>query len=116
MLRDFQQGVQNESFEAWRGGAVAIMITMATGGGKTVTYTDTAVQFDCPTVAISHRQELVSQSALAFNREHVPHSVIAPKEVIKQIIALEHETHGYSCFAARAAVRVAGVDTLRNHD
>lgn len=116
MLRDFQQAIQNESFTAYNEGAIAVMPTMATGGGKTVTFVDTAVKFNCPAIAVAHRQELVSQCALAFNRERVPHSIIAPKQVIQQIIALEHDTHGYSSYSSRAPVRVAGVDTLRNHD
>lgn len=116
MLRDFQQSVQNESLTAYHEGMIAVMPVMATGGGKTVTFVDTAVKFNCPAICVAHRQELVSQSALAFNRERVPHSIIAPKAVIQQIIALEHETHGYSSYNYRAPVRVAGVDTLRNHD
>lgn len=117
MLRDFQSVVQNAALQAYREPNVfAVMLNLPTGGGKTVVYTDTAVKYGCPVVAIAHRQELVSQGALAFNRERIPHSILAPKEVVNQIIALENEEHGYSTWCARTAVRVAGVDTLRNHD
>lgn len=116
MLRDFQQDVAARTYEAWREGANVIMPVMPTGSGKTVLFCKIAADFNAPTVAVAHRQELVSQAALAFNREHVPHSIIAPKKVVQQIIALEHEWHGYSSFNSRAPVRVAGVDTLRNHD
>lgn len=116
MLRDFQQSVKAEAYGAWQEGAVALMPVLPTGGGKTVVFCNIAQEFDAPTAAIAHRQELVSQAAMAFNRERVPHSIIAPKKTIQQIIALEHETFGYSCYNSRAPVRVAGVDTLRNHD
>lgn len=116
MLRDFQQQLKNEGYQAWHEGAIDICVTMATGGGKTALFCDIAREFNTPAVAIAHRQELVSQAAMAFNRENVPHSIIAPKDVIRQVIALEHETHGHSCFNSRAPVRVAGVDTLRNYD
>jgi len=116
MLYDFQQGVQNASFQAYQEGATVVMPVMPTGGGKTVLFCDTMMRFDCPSVVIAHRQELVSQAALALNRERVPHSIIAPKKIVQQIIALEHDIHGYSTYASNAPARVAGVDTLRNHD
>lgn len=116
MLRDFQQVVQNDSFQAYREGAVVVMPVLPTGGGKTKVYTDTTQKFDCPAVAIAHRQELISQGALAFNRERIPHAIMAPEPIRRQIIALEQDTHGYSCENARAPVRVAGVDGLRNRD
>lgn len=116
MLRDFQGHLKNEVYSAWHDAAIAVMMTMATGGGKTTVFCDIAQDYSAPTVAIAHRQELVSQACLAFNRERVPHSIIAPKPVVQQIIAFEHETHGYSSFHSRAPVRVAGVDTLRNYD
>lgn len=116
MLHDFQGIVQNASFQAYQEGAIVLMPIMPTGGGKTVLYCDTANKFDCPVVAIAHRQELVSQGALAFNRERIPHAIIAPKKIIQQIIAAEHETYGYSTYNSRSHIRVAGVDTLKNHD
>lgn len=116
MLRDFQSKVQNESFQAYHEGAIAVMPTMATGGGKTVTFVDSAVKFNCPAVIIAHRQELLAQSALAFNRERVPHGINCPKPILQQIIALEQETHGYSCYSSQSPIRIAGVDGMRNYD
>lgn len=116
MLRDFQQTVKTQIYQGWHEGAIAVMPTMATGGGKTVLFCNIAQEFNAPVVAIAHRQELVSQAALAFNRERVPHSIIAQKKVLQQIIKLEHDTHGYSCYSSRAPLRVAGVDSLRNYD
>ncbi len=93
-----------------------MMVVNATGGGKTVLFCNIVAEMNVPTVVISHRQELVGQSALALNREQVPHGIIAPEAIQRQIITLEQEMHGRSLFSPRAPVRVAGVDTLINHD
>jgi DNA repair protein RadD len=116
MLRDFQQHLQDQGFQAWTEGAINVMFNSPTGSGKTVIMADTIIKKDCPTVAIAHRQELVGQLCLALNREKVPHGIIAPKEKINQIIALEVDTHGYSRYNARANTRAASVDTLIRRD
>lgn len=112
MLRDFQSECQSNCFTAWGEGAVNVMLNMPTGGGKTVTFTDTIEKFDVPACVIAHRQELVSQACLALNRAGIPHSIIAPDKVIKEIIAVEREEHEYSKYSSRANVRVAGVDSI----
>ena len=116
MLRDYQQTVENGCFEAWNAGALNVMPVVATGGGKTVIVGDIILKLGVPTCAIAHRQELVAQLCLALNRENIPHGIIAPPDIIKQIVALEMEEHGYSRYSPRAAVRVAGVDTLIKRD
>lgn len=116
MLRDFQQKLVDDADAAWANGAINVMINSPTGSGKTVIMAHTIVQKDCPTVAIAHRQELVGQLCLALNRENVPHGIIAPKEKINQIIALEVDTHGYSRYNPRANTRAASVDTLIRRD
>jgi DNA repair protein RadD len=116
MLRDFQQKVKAETYQAWSEGAFNVMPVMPTGSGKTVTFCDIVREFNGPACTIAHRQELVGQAALALNRERVPHSIIAPKQVVQQIIALEHELQGYSTYNSRAPVRAAGVDTIIRHD
>lgn len=116
MLRDFQVQIKHDIYTEWQGGARVVMPVAPTGSGKTVILGEILREFNAPACAIAHRQELVGQLALALNREEVPHSIIAPKAIVRQIIALEVETHGRSYFSHRAPVRVAGVDTLLNHD
>lgn len=116
MLRDFQGKLKNDIYQAWHAGARNVMGVMATGGGKTVVFSDIVREFDQPSALISHRQELVGQAALAVNREEVPHGIIAPTPIQKLIVQLEMEMHGRSFYDPRAPVRVAGVDTLLNHD
>ena len=116
MLRDFQIVAKGGVNQAWAEGARNVMLVMATGGGKTVLFSDIVKEQDTPSALISHRQELVGQSCLALNREGVPHGIIAPKAIQHQIITLEQEMHGRSFYSPRAEVRVAGVDTLNNYD
>jgi len=116
MLRDFQQKGDADIFQAWDEGAINVMGVFPTGSGKTVLAGYVIKKLDVPTCAIAHRQELVGQIALALNREDIPHGIIAPKEIVKQIVALEMDTHGHSRYNSRAPVRVAGVDTLIKRD
>lgn len=116
MLRDFQQKGTDEIVQEWIGGAHNVMPVFPTGSGKTTMFSDILRAHDAPAVTIAHRQELVSQAALALNREEVPHGILAPKAVQRQIIALEMETYGRSFYSPRAPVRVAGVDTLIRND
>jgi superfamily II DNA or RNA helicase len=92
------------------------MGVMATGGGKTVLFCNIIAEQNVPTCSIAHRQELVGQAALQLNREAIPHGIIAPQAIQRQIITLEQELHGRSYYSPRADVRVAGVDTLINHE
>lgn len=92
------------------------MVVSPTGSGKTVIMGNIAAEEDLPTAAIAHRQELVSQIALAFNREEIPHGIIAPESVRRDIIAAQMELHGRSHFSRSSHIRVIGVDKLRNHD
>lgn len=92
------------------------MGVLATGGGKTVIFSDIVAEMNVAAALISHRQELVGQAALALNREQVPHGIIAPPAIQRQIITLEQELHGRSFYSPRAEARVVGVDTFLNHD
>ncbi len=117
MLRDFQQRIKADVYQAWQDTNVRnVMAVSPTGSGKTVILGNIIQELDWPSCSIAHRQELVSQIALALNREKVAHGLIAPKQIIQQIVRLEMETHGESFYSSRAHIRVAGVDTLANHD
>ncbi len=117
MLRDFQTNAKHDIYAAWQEPSIYnIMPVMPTGSGKTTLFCDIVKEYNQPAGLIAHRQELVGQAALALNRERVEHSIIAPKDVIKQIITLEHELQGYSVYNSRAPVRAAGVDTIIRRD
>ena len=116
MLRDYQRDCVDRIAQAWADGAANVMLTSPTGSGKTVVVGHIVKNTGAPVVVIAHRQELIGQMSLCLNRESVPHSIIAPKGVVQQIVAAEMSVHGYSTYDARAHVRVAGVDTLIKRD
>ena len=112
VLRDFQHALSNGIDEAHASGARHVMAVSPTGSGKTVVMGAKILQRDAPTCAIAHRQELISQISLALNFLEIPHGIIAPDPVIRQIVQAHMITHGASFFNARSQTRVAGVDTL----
>ena len=116
MLRDFQAEGKGNIIAEWNGGAQIVMPVFPTGSGKTVLTADIITDFDLPTVAIAHRQELLGQLALALNREQVAHSIMAPDPIVREIMKLQSEEHGRSWYSHNAPVRVAGVDTLIRRD
>lgn len=110
--RPYQTDVKNGVYEAWHTGARCVMPVVPTGGGKTVIVGEIIREFNVPTAAIAHRQELVGQISTALARENIRHSILAPKPVIRSIVAGHVETVGRSYFDPVSPVRVAGVDTL----
>lgn len=116
MLRNFQRILVNDVYNAWNTGAANVMMVSPTGSGKTVILGHILKQMSVASCVIAHRQELLAQLALALNREAVPHSIIAPEAVVRQIVSAEQELHGVAYYDPRAYVRVAGVDTLIRRD
>lgn len=112
-LRDYQVDVKQRVYHAWHQPNVFnIILTMATGAGKTTVFSDIVREFNAPACVIAHRQELVAQASLALNREGIQHDIMVPKAVKQQIIRAHHDIHGYSHYRGGWMVRVAGVDSL----
>lgn len=117
MLRDYQFELDARIDQAYTiPGVRNVMATMATGGGKSVVIGHRLRKFNGPAAVMAHRSELVSQLALTLNREEIPHGVIAPKEIISQIVRLEIDTHGKSYYRQSAPIRVASANTLAIRD
>lgn len=112
MLRDYQFKWKADVYAAWNSGARNVMGIAPTGAGKTVMLGDILKELGTPAAVIAHRMELVSQLALALNREKVQHSIIAPTATVRQCVQLQMETHGETYYRPQAAVRVASVQTL----
>jgi superfamily II DNA or RNA helicase len=111
-LRPYQiQGRANIA-AAWANGARHVLYVLPTGGGKTTTFAHIAADHDGPVAAVAHRQELVGQIAMAFAREGVRHRLIAPTNVVKNIVRAQTLELGRSFFDPNAHVGVVGVDTL----
>lgn len=112
--RYYQTGMKRDTVAAWDAGHDVVMTVLATGGGKTFVVGDTIKEIQLPTAAIAHRQELVGQISTALARENIRHDIIAPRNVIKAIVAAHMEEFGRSYYDPRSPVKVIGIDTFLN--
>ena len=64
-LRGFQPELERKIYDAWGTGAMNVMAVAPTGGGKTVLFSKILHDESGASIAIAHRQELVSQMSTA---------------------------------------------------
>src|SRR5690348_3342585 len=91
-LRPFQAELERRIYEAWNAGAVNVMPVAATGSGKTVLLSKVLYDEPGASIAIAHRQELVSQISVALARNGVRHRIAGAKKgsnLIRVISALQ---------------------------
>lgn len=82
------------------------------GSGKTIVFAEVLRKHQGASVAIAHRQELVGQMSLALARDEVPHRIIGPSDLVREIVQIHTEELGRTYYAPNAPCAVAGVDTL----
>jgi len=114
-LRPFQVDLERECCQAWNLGAINVMPVAATGSGKTVVLSKLLYDEPGASIAIAHRQELVSQIAVALARNGVRHRVVGAKKgsaLVRVITALQVAELGYSFLDPTAKTGVGGVDTV----
>jgi len=116
VLRDYQAEAERRIYEAWHAGARNVLLVLPTGAGKTVTFANIQRRMRAPSVAIAHRQELVSQISLALARYNVRHRIIGQPALIRACVQLHGIEIGTSFYNATAQVAAAGVDTLMRRD
>lgn len=116
-LRPFQSELSDGIAAQWAGGARNVLAVAPTGAGKTVLFAHKLRQHVGASVAIAHRQELVSQISIALARNGVRHRIIGPAELVKRVIVPLHVSEvGASLYDPNAPCAVAGVDTLIRMD
>jgi DNA repair protein RadD len=112
-LRSFQIQLERDIYSAWNAGAVNVMPVSATGSGKTVIISK--IMYDEPgaSIAIAHRQELVSQISIALARNGVRHRIVGQRKALLRIInALHISKFGYPFTDPTSKTGVGGVDTI----
>ena len=114
-LRAFQQRLEQNIYSAWSNGAVNVMPVAATGSGKTVVLSKILYDEPGASIAIAHRQELVSQISIALARNGVRHRIVGARKgsnLVRVITALQVAELGYSFLDPTAKTGVGGVDTI----
>lgn len=111
-LRPYQQNDKNNIVCNWANGHRFVLYVLATGGGKTVVLVDIVKDFQDHQVIIAHRQELVSQISLTLAMNQIPHNIIAPDALIKQISFAHVKLFHRSFIDPWAKTHIAGVDTI----
>lgn len=112
MLRPYQETGKRQIYQGWRDGCRNMLAVYPTGAGKTVLYSNIAAEYPGASCISAHRNELVQQTSLALAKEGVRHGIIAPKPVVRAIVAQHIDELGRNYHDPNARCRVAGVDTL----
>lgn len=124
VLRDYQNQAKADIYEAWNCGHKNVLLVLPTGAGKTVSFSSVAYdmvhalveiggrKIKYPTAIIVHRKELVQQISLTLAQVGIVHNIIAPRPVIKGIIAAQRKVLNKQFYDHTAAVSVISVDTL----
>lgn len=112
-LRPYQDDIKQQVFNAWNSNYKNVLLRMATGLGKTATFTSIIIDTPHLTTAVMvHRKELIQQISLTLAKEQVQHNIIASKKDIRGIIAAQRRELGKQFYNPNARVTVISVDTL----
>ena len=115
-LRPDQFNLKLGIYGGWETGKSNMLAVLPTGGGKSIVMSDIILdkyQLGYRQIIMAHRTELVGQMSVHVGRRGIKHRIIAPKNVVRQVIE-EHrrEFNGYSFVNPTANCSVGGVDTI----
>lgn len=116
ILRPYQNDISTAIDKAWASGAQNVCATLATGGGKTIIFSNKIASRQGVVFAIAHRQELIVQMSMTLCKAGVTHSVQAPINLTKYIITEQIRKFRRRFEDPRSKVIVTGVLTLLNRE
>ena len=114
-LRDYQLEVKDAIRDSYRSGHRAPIVVLPCRSGKTILFSSITQAYASQgqtCMLLAHRRELISQIAQSLAMFGVPHRVIAPPDVIRQIRIAEFRRFGQSFVDQSAHVIVGSVQTL----
>ena len=116
ILRPDQANLKLGVYNGWESGRRNMLAQLATGGGKSIIMSDIILDkamLGYQQIIMAHRTELVAQMSVHVAKRGIKHRIIAPKNVVAQVIK-EHrrEFNGYSFINPTAHCAVGGVDTI----
>jgi DNA repair protein RadD len=80
-LRPYQADLVDQLRDSYRKGFHALLLQLATGGGKTIVFTAitaSAHERGKHVLIVAHRKELIQQASMKLTAAGVPHGIIAP--------------------------------------
>ena len=112
-LRNYQETVKSQIYQKSSEGHQNILITMATGLGKTKLFTSIANEMTEYKIGIGvHRVELVKQISLDLAKLNVTHNIVAQKSDIVDIMDAHRKEVGKTYYRHGSRVNVLMVDTF----
>ena len=110
-LRNYQESCRQRCVDAWTR-VRNVLLTIATGGGKTVVFCQLIHDHVGASAAVAHRREIVSQIACSLAELGVKHRIIAPSKTVTLIRRKQLKRFGQSFIDPNAEVGVISVQTL----
>jgi superfamily II DNA or RNA helicase len=120
-LRPYQIDLLDRCRAEYGKGRRAVLMTMATGGGKSACMASAAngvARKGNSCGIIAHRQELILQMSLTLARQEIFHGMIAPDGVVREAIKTQLHECGRSFYNSESPIKVCSVQTLvrREHE
>ena len=113
-LHPHQATLDQAIIDAWAAGHQNVLAVLGCGGGKTPVAANRLWQHQGASVAIAHRQELVGQLSKTIARYGLKHRILAPDNVVRQIVQEHIAEFGRDFYDPSAPCAVAGVGTLNS--
>jgi DNA repair protein RadD len=110
-FRDYQHDLDLQIDAAFENYS-KLLLCMATGGGKTVVFSNTIRKNTGASAAVAHRREIISQISMSLAHSGVRHRIIAPPNVIGMVQRKHLKELGRSFISAKADTGVVSVQTL----
>lgn len=108
----YQEDLIQQTFFHYGMGARYVLMTLATGAGKTPTFCFIALRKNVKTLIIVHKEELLLQVSSTLARMGVKHSLICPGAVAKRCVGFNTATFNRSFITPESKIYIGSVDTL----
>lgn len=89
-----------------------VLAISPTGSGKTVLFSHRVRKWDSQCALVAHRGELIGQISSTLTRFHVPHRIVAPPKIIKEIARSQMIRFKRSSYDPNAKCAVISIQSL----
>lgn len=110
-LHPYQEQLKQDIYDAWQRYR-SVLAVLATGGGKTFTFSSIIHDHQGASSVMVHRKEIVAQISLSLAKLGVKHRIVAPPDVITRIRRRHLKVLKKSFVDQQAQCGVVSVQTL----